>query len=142
MNNQRCVALYKHNKTGDYRVLRFAVDPVQKWVVASGDFVDIPAAQMDVDGLRTIVRCLDEFGKGPPRCVLQDMSARDKSAFNRHHQSVSLYIDNGVTLVLQAVTKVGGGGAIGRPEQRVELTWPCTQHEFNAALKRAFALSA
>ena len=140
MNSKPSITVFRNTKTGDFSIVRFAINPKNGFRVAVGKLIRIGAEQASEGILSILLEILHRdtsISEGPSE--LQQMKSSQRSSFHRNNESVGIWLETADELMIQSLTKTKEcGGAVGSPENRVVLKLPAKNEEFAKIFKAAF----
>ena len=112
MPNIAQIDLYMHKKTGEFSILRYAVDKRFGYWVASGNLVPVDANEIRSNGLSIILDHLHESAQQNPQDAqgpfATNATQKERLRFDRQHKSLSIGLTNdGRFLTLSPMRRTG-----------------------------------
>jgi hypothetical protein len=142
MKTRPLVDVFQERKTGNFRILRYTVNPESGFTVGFGRLISIPLEQMRSEGLALLRQHLDQFpaARTDEACEIQGLSPEDRRRFRRDNKLVRIEKADEHLLYFDPMALERSGWVSIRTSP-IEVKLPIKQSTFIDLLIKAFDLS-
>ena len=141
MSKKPVVDIRKEKKTGDLFLVHYAVHPVTKASVGWGKHDQFSESAFRVSGLAAVMKSLHEYSSrrnaDEQTSVFRLPDPKDQLRRAKNHLCLGVRLERPSILILSPMRRERGG-YVGKMEDEIALTLPCTPEQFYKQIESAF----